>query len=223
MHNKINEFDIGKWVVKLLNTSQSYFRLLDFIYDEEAFELHTNNRIIYSGTKNNFEIIQMREMDDLVTKRYLTDGLREDLEHAIDNYSNQIIVILATYLETIHSEFFQSLFSKNNKFIYNYASDSIEHRGYIKMDLILDSQSKDDMMDKLIKNAKKNILNGSLKKINEKIFKITKYQIEKKLIDDIQNKIVDRRNDIVHEAKASMIKSEEISILFDLIEKYLFE
>ncbi|WP_345984365.1 hypothetical protein WCX49_06925 [Sulfurimonas sp. HSL-1656] len=216
----MNSFDIGKWVVKLINTSRSYFDLLEFVFDEDAFSTYTRKKSIYRSSPEHIGLI---EVIDSVHKEYFTREIQDGIEHAIQNYSNQMIVILATYIETIHSEFFQSLFSNNNMLIYDYASTNNDHNGYIKLNFIFDADSKEEIINNLITIAKKNILNGSLRKINERIFKITKYQIDQQLIDSIQSDILDKRNAIVHESIASMIRKEDIDYYFELTEKYLFE
>ncbi|WP_419783041.1 hypothetical protein [Malaciobacter marinus] len=78
-------------------------------------------------------------------------------------------------------------------------------------------------MNKLINIAKNNVVNGSLKKINDRILKMTKYQIDNKLIDTIQSDIFDKRNLIVHKAESQKISEENIQNYFQLTENYLFE
>jgi hypothetical protein len=211
-------FDIGKWVLKLLNTSNSYFDLLEFVNDKDAFKSHTEKRTIYSSSINSEEIIEIN-IKDSEYKKYFIHEIKTAIEHSMENYSNQMIVILATYIETMHSEFFYSIFTKNNKLIYDYIT---EHE-HVKLNLIFDSKDKDEIIDKLINIAKKNIINGSLKKINERIFKITKYKIDINLIESIQTNILDKRNLIVHESTLLIISEEELHKYFNLIEKYLIE
>lgn len=212
--------DLGKWVFKLINTYRSYENLLNFVNDQDAFNTHFNNKVVYKYELENFEIISM---NDYTNKKYFEDSIKETINEAIDNYSNQMIVILAAYIETIQSEFFKSLFYRHNSFIYDFISNNSEQKGYVHLNMILDSESKDEILDKLIYNAIKNITNGSLKKINERVLKITKYQIDTNLSEDIQKRIINKRNDIVHESKSIVIDDDEIKSLFDLAEKYLIE
>ncbi|UXC28335.1 hypothetical protein N3114_06535 [Aliarcobacter butzleri] len=211
-------FDIGKWILKLLNTSNSYFDLLKFVNDKDAFKSHTEKRTIYSASINSEEIVKIN-IKDSEYKTYFIHEIKTAIEHSMENYSNQMVVILATYIETMHSEFFHSIFTKNNKLIYDYITEN-EH---VKLNLIFDSKDKDEIIDRLINIAKKNIINGSLKKIIERIFKITKYKIDIKLIESIQKNIIDKRNLIVHESTLITINEEELHKYFNLIEKYLLE
>lgn len=213
-------FDIGKWVMKLLNTSSSYSTLLDFINDEKAFEEHTNNKNVYTTSPETGKLIVDKNSQ---IKEYFNQEIKNDIEQSIDIYSNQILVILATYIETIHSEFFHTLFSKNNNLMYDYISQNQEHNGYVKINLLFESNSKSEIIDKLINTAKNNVVNGSLKKINDRIFKMTKYQIDSTLINTIQSDIFDKRNLIVHEAESNKITKENIKNYFQLTENYLFE
>ncbi|WP_419783040.1 hypothetical protein [Malaciobacter marinus] len=102
-------FDIGKWVMKLLNTSSSYFTLLDFINDEKAFKEHINNKEVYNASAENGELLVHKNSQH---KEYFNQEIKNDIEQSINIYTNQILVILATYIETIHSEFFHTLFLK---------------------------------------------------------------------------------------------------------------
>ena len=212
-------FDIGKWIMKLMYSSSSFFTLLDFARDKDAFTAYMNNLSVYKYSNDGSVI----EHNDTLIKNSFAKELKKEVEHSLENYSNQIIVILSTYIETIHSEFFEGVFRKNNQFIYEYISDSKKKKGYIRLNLIFESKSKDEIIDYLIIQAKKNVVNGSLEKINQRIFKLTKYKIEKQLIKEIQLNILDKRNSIVHEANSPMIEKEEIKLYFELVEKYLLE
>ncbi|NOQ31046.1 MAG: hypothetical protein GQ570_08000 [Helicobacteraceae bacterium] len=214
------DFDIGKWVVKLMDTSHSYFTLLKFVNDKDAFSSHTDNLRIYTTSSDDNELIIQK---DSIHKEYFTSEMKKNIEQAVESYSNQMLVILATYIETINLEFFETLFTKNNQLIFDYTTNNDEHNGYIKLNLLFDSNSKDEIIQKLILTSKNNAVNGSLKRVSERIFKLTKYQISKKLIDSIQSEIFDKRNSIVHESENHMIKKENIESYFQLTEKYLFE
>ena len=50
---------------------------------------------------------------------------------------------------------------------------------------------------------------------------MTKYQIDKNLINSIQTDILDKRNTIVHEDKLSRINRVDIENYFELTEKYI--
>ena len=218
----MDSFDIGKWVMKLITTSRSYFTLLEFVSDEHSFHSYTNQQVVYSSSKDTEELIELK-MEESPHKEDFQKMISDDIEHALENYSNQLIVILATYIETMHSEFFQSLFNFNNKLIYDYLFSNSDHKDFNILNLIFDAESKDEIIEQLINKAKKNVVNGSLKKINERILKMTEYQIDKTIIDSIQLDILDNRNMIIHESKAIKIKDDEIKTYFELTEKYLFE
>jgi len=212
-------FDIGKWVMKLIYSSSSFMTLIDFSRDKDAFNAYMNNLSFYKYENDG----SIMESDDITVKKSFEKNLKEEVEHSLQNYSNQTIVMLSTYIETMHSEFFEGVFRKNNQFIYEYVSDSKDKKGFIRLNLIFESESKEEIIDNLIIQAKKNVVNGSLERINQRIFKLTKYKIDKQLIQDIQLNILDKRNNIVHEASSPMIEKEEITLYFGLVEKYLFE
>lgn len=218
----MNSFDIGKWVMKLMTTSRSYFTLLEFTNDEHTFHSYTNQKVVYSSSNDTVELIELK-MEKSPHKEDFQQMIFDDIEHSLENYSNQLIVILATYIETMHSEFFQSLFNHNNKLIYDYLFSNNEYKELNILNLIFEAESKNEIIEQLISKAKKNVVNGSLKKINDRILKITEYQIEKKIIDSIQLNIIDNRNMIIHESKNIKIKDEEIKSYFELTEQYLFE
>lgn len=212
-------FDIGKWVMKLIYTNNSYSTLLEFTNDNDTFDTYMHNKSVYIGSEDGELIVN----EDQSSKVHFANELKNEVLHAIENYSNQMVIILATYIETMHSDFFESIFIKNNKLIYQYASDSPDKKGYVKVNLIIDSNSKDEIINRLIIVAKKNIVNGSLEKINQKIKTITKYQIDTKLAKEVQLNILNKRNMIIHEAASPMINKNDIDYYFELVEKYLFE
>ncbi|MDD2829475.1 MAG: hypothetical protein PHW18_07880 [Sulfuricurvum sp.] len=218
----MGSFDIGKWVMKLMTTSHSYFTLLEFANDKHTFHSYTNQKVIYSSSNDTDELIELK-MEESPHKEDFQKMISDEIDHALENYSNQLVVILATYIETMHSEFFQSLFNYNNKLIYDYLFSNNDNKDFNILNLIFDAESKDEIIEQLINKAKKNIVNGSLKKINERILKMTEYQIDKTIIDSIQLDILDNRNMIIHESKVIKIKDDEIKIYFKLTEKYLFE
>ena len=80
----MNSFDIGKWVMKLLNTSSSYFILLDFINDEKAFEEHANNKNIYSASSETGKLIINKNSQH---KEYFIQEIKNDIEQSINTYS----------------------------------------------------------------------------------------------------------------------------------------
>jgi len=215
-----NSFDIGKWVMKLLETTGSYRDLVNFVNDKEAFLKHAHQKKIYCATEddNNIEIVSIKDSEH---KEDFIQVIQEGIEHSIDNYSNQMVVILATYIETIHSDFFRALFTNNPQLIYNHISQNNSHPGYVHLNLILESKSRDEIIDNLIIHAVKNISTGSLRKVNEKIYKITNYNIDKNLIKSMQVNILDKRNNIVHENKLSRITQENIEDYFELVHNYI--
>ncbi|WP_455756781.1 hypothetical protein [Sulfurimonas sp.] len=211
-------FDLGKWIIKLIETSNSYFTLLELLNDKDAFNTYFNKKTVYDSTVQahiNITNSKAREM--------FKESTYNDVQHALDIYSNQLIVLLATYIETINSEFFQAVFEQNNRLIYDYVSQSDNNKGLINLNLIFDYKSKNEIIEQLIIKAKKNIVNGSLKKISERILKTTKYKINDKLISSLQIGIFDKRNAIVHESKSIIVKQEDIHLYFQLIDKYLLE
>lgn len=218
----MGNFDIGKWVMKLMTTSQSYFTLLEFSNDQHTFHSYTNQKVVYSSSNDTDELLEL-SMEESPHKEDFQKMISDEIDHALENYSNQLIVILATYIETMHSEFFHSLFNYNNKLIYDYLHSNSDNKDFNILNLIFDAESKDEIIEQLISKAKKNVVNGSLKKINERIFKMTEYQIDKTIIDSIQLDILDSRNMIIHESKAINIKDNAIKTYFELTEKYLFE
>jgi len=141
----MNSFDIGKWVLKLLNTSNAYYDLLIFVNDKDAFTKHAHKRELYHSKSGDIEIIAI---EDSIHKENFIKVIQEGIEHSIDNYSNQMIVILATYIETIHSEFFETVFSNNHKLIYDYVSQNNNDSGYVKLNLIFESKTKDEIINK---------------------------------------------------------------------------
>lgn len=214
----MNSFDMGKWTIKLLDINSVYKALSYYVFDEKALDVHINNYDIYKFGNNNDEIKKFK-LSEIENKNDFYANIKMDIESSFEFYSSQTIVLLATYLENINIEFFENIFTQKNELIYNFVES--EKKGYVKLNLILKSNNKDEIINELINIAKKNAVNGSLEKISERIFQLTKYSIDKELINLIQKNILDRRNSIIHESVSIKIEEDEIIKYINLIEKYL--
>lgn len=211
-------FDMGKWTLKLLNINSVYKALSYYVNDEKALGMHINDYQIYrfDTGDNEMKSLKLSESED---KDEFYNNIKMDIESSFEIYSTHTIVLLATYLENMNIEFFENLFNQRNELIYNYLDN--EKKGYIKLDLILKSENKDEIINELISTAKKNVANGSLVKIAERINQLTKFNIDNNLIKSIQSNILDRRNSIIHESTGFLIEEEYIVKCINDIENYL--
>lgn len=214
----MNSFDMGKWTIKLLNINSVYKALDCYVSDEKALGMHINNYDIYKFEDGDDDIKKLK-LSEFEYKDDFYANIKMDIESSFEFYSSQIIVLLATYLENINIEFFENIFINKNELIHNFIES--EKKGYIKLDLVLKSVSKDEIINELINIAKKNAVNGSFEKIRERIFQLTKYNIDKKLIELIQKNILDKRNSIIHESTSFKMKSDKITECINLVENYL--
>jgi hypothetical protein len=210
-------FDMGKWTLKLLNINGVYKALSYYVNDEKALDVHINDYQIYRFDESND--IKCLKLSESENKDEFYNNIKMDIESSFEIYSTHTIVLLATYLENMNMEFFENLFNQRNELILNYLDN--EKKGYIKLDLILKSENKEEVIRKLISTAKKNVSNGSLAKIAERINKLTKFNIDSSLIKSIQSNILDRRNSIIHESESFLIEEDDIVNCINDIENYL--
>lgn len=210
-------FDMGKWTLKLLNINGVYKALSYYVNDEKALDVHINDYQIYRFDES--DDIKCLKLSESENKDEFYNNIKMDIESSFEIYSTHTIVLLATYLENMNMEFFENLFNQRNELILNYLDN--EKKGYIKLDLILKSENKEEVIRKLISTAKKNVSNGSLAKIAERINKLTKFNIDSSLIKSIQSNILDRRNSIIHESESFLIEEEDIVNCINDIENYL--
>ena len=180
--------------------------------------MHINNYQIYRFDEGDDDMKSLK-LSESENKDEFYNNIKMDIESSFEIYSTHTIVLLATYLENMNMEFFENLFNQRNELIYNYLGN--EKKGYIKLDLILKSENKEEIIRELISTAKKNVSNGSLVKIAERINQLTKYNIDSSLIKSIQSNILDRRNLIIHESAGFLIEEKDIVNCINDIENYL--
>jgi len=185
------EFNIDGWFASLMLTPDDYSHLQYYVNNNEA-------RRIYLKSIN-ITMVDLRKEkkddQDVIIYDYDSDEYKKTYLDLIDSafyrYSNQMLVILSSYLELIIQEFFEVFFyHKPNKMKNTYA--------YLDIESLLKTESKKELITILSKIAATNATKGGLKSKIEKIEKLFKVSIDEKLKNNLIT-LIKHRNKIVHD------------------------
>jgi len=226
------EFNIDSWYGTLLMTPEYYRHLKNYVENNESKLLHLNSITIVSVdlTKPNeikSEEVPVYDYDSNESKKWILD----DIAKAFYHYSNQMLVILSSYLELIIQEFFETLFYYHPEKMYDFISSSSQNelKGHVELKLVLNSASIDELKMKLSKRATANANKGDILRIIKKIETLCKCSFDEKLKSNLKN-LVEHRNQVIHERKLFDVNeiivdrtSDNITSLLSSLGKILFK
>jgi len=210
-------FDIDKWSSKILDATDMYRRLKQFIEHEKSLDVFMDSNF---GDIDKFEK-SLKLPDKFIRKSF--DGLlHEKITQAFELYSRQMVVIAATYVEGMLQEFFEVFFGTKPETIHDFLTKDETERGKVNLSELLAHSSKDDLIETLIMRASRNAADGSLRKVSMRIKRLTKYDIKNSIIDDTQV-LVNLRNSIVHEDIDKKVSQKEIENYFHTTYEFMQE
>ncbi|MGM8226624.1 hypothetical protein ACSV5M_08575 [Cellvibrio sp. ARAG 10.3] len=209
------EFDIGKWLGRILYEPGYYSDLCQYVKSDEHLNSHLESRTIFSFEDGEKKISDLNPE----FKKHLVDGLASSVVSAVDTLSTQMIVVAVTLTEGIMSEFLESLFCKKPERMHDFLAHG-NVRGVIPMSIILESDSKQEIIAKLAKICSAKAMEGKFEKSISRIESLSNSHLG----HEIKNKLIElarKRNQIIHEAKMLGIEESDVKQAYDLMYSFL--
>lgn len=173
-------------------------------------ENHSGNQIIKEKVSDSSAAV----------KKVFNELIEKDLQNAVTILSRQMIVLAATYIEVILSEFIVSVFQNNPERMYDFLvlGDSEKGKGNVALKEILAATSKEELIGHLANRAVNQAITGKFTKIISRIKIISSCEIDESL-----GEVIELRNKIVHESIEPVINEDEVVSIFSNIENMLFK
>lgn len=216
----MKEFNIDNWNGLLLGTSDSYRQLKDYVENEEAKEKHLHSISITHINSDKSASIKSTVAE--YKNEALNTYLLNQIDRAFFHYSNQMIVLLASYLEIIIKEYFEILFYYYPDKMYKYlcTDQNDKQKKTIDIQEALNFDSIEELKIKIADESATKASKGKIKVVLNRINIICGNIINKNLIEKF-DRLVDKRNKIVHELDLTEILDKEIygnrECLFELL------
>ncbi len=212
-------FDITKWQYKILNTPVYFLEIYGFVKEKDLVSEYIDRREIETVKSEKIIAKKVRDLPDS-DKAPFIDYIGGDLEIAVKILSRQMIVLAATYIEGIISEFLILIFSKYPERMYEYIGQDISHKGKGKVSLreIIYASSKEELIYTLSERAALQATSGKFSIVRKRIEIISNCDLDENL-----GSIIELRNKIVHEAVEPEISEDEVIDTYKNLEKMLYE
>ncbi len=199
----MKKFNISNWHGKLLFTPAYYNTLHSYVNNMNARKEHSKSVTVHREDKE----ISLYDYDNETLKQYYMG----QLDQAMLDYSNMMIVTLSSYIEAILQEFFESLFFCQPVKMYEYLSNlsNDKSKGNVDLETILSAKDMDELICSLAERAATNANKGKFLSIIKRLEKLTNHKFDENVINELNN-LVHRRNKIVHENSSFDIKQKTI-------------
>nr|WP_306220810.1 HEPN domain-containing protein [Cohnella sp. WQ 127256] len=197
----------------------NYENLLDYINDDDALRIFTNKMGYRINDDGGYEHIPLDSEDRGDWHKYT----KSNLTQTVNVMNNQIIVYMATIVETSMYDFFLCIFKKEPNRILSLTQlfdDGIADLGFSFSDF-LKYESKDDYINEMANRASQKCNSGKIKSVFKRIKDITGLQIPNTISNAIIE-LVRLRNEIVHERITHDLKYDILKSYSDELEKLLF-
>jgi len=215
----MKQLNISKWHHKILNAPVYFLEITGFTREQDLVSEYIGRREIESQSVN--QIIKEKVSDcSARVKTGISDIIENDLQNAVAILSRQMIVLAATYIEAILSEFLASIFQNKPERMYDFLvlGDSEKGKGNVALREILAATTKEELIEHLSNRAVNQAITGKFTKIISRIKKVSSCEIDESL-----GEVIGLRNKIVHEAIEPIISEDEVVPVFSNIENMLFK
>lgn len=189
----MNKFDVDSWYAALLTLPDDYDHLYNYVKNKKVRQTYLDSiRIITVDLTTN------DAWNEKISSNHQSNNYEKKLTHlncvdiAFNRYSDQMLVILVSYLELIIQEFLEV-------FYYN-KPDKIKHiNGYVDLSALLKTKSKNELLFSLSKVAADSIKGGIVSRLM-KIEELCGKKFNNNLKEELKT-LVKRRNNIIHRDK----------------------
>lgn len=199
-------FNVGKWKAEIIEILNSYNAFQNLIQDEDTLSFYVNKMSIVSWRDDSFPVNASLDVDTQLRSSEISA-----IKDANQIYRRQMIVLIETHLEAIISDFLECVFFVYPTRMYEYLNteNNVILKGKIDLKEILEADSKDALIYRLISRATNIATKGKFKTALNNLERITKQQISANLSKNL-NSMVEQRNRIVHEAGNDAFTNEQV-------------
>lgn len=154
----------------------------------------------------------------------IRDSAYSDALSAIDHYASLMVVTAATYVENIIFEFLVVYFTAKPQSIHAHLmpNSSKREEAYVPLREVLAASSLSELRGELARRAARNASDGSIEKILERIYKLTRHRVAADVAAPIAE-IVRLRNSIVHEGRTLTKVAASVDHRFESVYSLLRE
>lgn len=207
------EFDLGKWLGKILYEPGNFEVLYEYSTNEKYLKEHINNReIIGSSGAEKISNLPSSYRDSII------DSLSSSVSEALETMCNNMNVIAVAFVEGMMKELAVCVFVKHPARMYQYIGDN--EAGTVSLKTILNEESKETLILNLANMGASSLLKGKFSSNIKNLEEITKSSVpenlKKRLIE-----IVQHRNEFVHESRAKTLTNIDVKKTFDDVYEFL--
>jgi hypothetical protein len=207
------EFEAGDFSFQIDENRNSYLSLHDLISDTDLLTAYFQKKDA-----------ELEEVSTDVKRKFLNLGARsvsflfrlKGIQDATIIFNRQTLVVLATIIESMLTEFSSCLFCKFPERMYDYILLDEEGKTKGKVDIkeIIDSPSREQLLLTLASRAASKVMQGEFKFAVKRLEKV----IGKKFPTELSEPIIqisENRNKIVHELNDIEVTFDDITKAFD--------
>ena len=208
-------FDFGKFWSNNFFSHLRYQALLAYVNDKDAMDFHIN-RIDFNRVDENGEMYSIEPPFELC------EDLKKEIIDTTEILSNQMLVYLATIIETVLEEYFFCIFLKTPSKI-NYCLKLREQAGInvgFSFNEFLEYSTKEDYQNVLARRAAKICNSGSIEKVIKRTSELVGYKVDVIQLESMKE-IFEKRNKIVHENEMFNIDIEYFNLIWNIIDKFI--
>ena len=207
------EFDVGKWLGKIIFESGNFQALYEYSSNEKYLMEYIGNREIM-GSKGKERISNLSSS----YKDSIVDSLSSSVREALETMCNNMNVIAVAFLEGMMKELAVSVFVKHPVRMYKYIGEN--EAGSVSLKLILNEETKEALILNLANMAASTLLKGKFSSNIKNLEEITKSTVPESLKKCLI-KIVQHRNEFVHESKVKTLTNLDVKKNFDDVYEFL--
>lgn len=209
------EFDIGKWLGKIVLVPGNYRSLYEFAESEQHLEAHTHSRAV---VPNSDGIRTVGDLDEFTRERVVAT-YTSSVKKALETFSGQMIVLAVAFVEGMTQEFVEALFKRHPERMHSFLSTGGK-QGLVSFKTIIDSGSKEEIVGILAKDSSNILLQGKFEKNLDRVEEISKSSLPEELKRELIALAKDR-NRIVHEAHTPSTEKDDVKSAFDRLDELL--
>jgi hypothetical protein len=221
-------FKARRWGNEIYRSIQAYWHIQAFFNDSKVFRNYLDSHrpskpvmFVDGGfLLDDGSILELPDDDEIFEPTIHTislahEEIKANLQHAEQFYNRQMVVVAATYIELILRDFLRVVFCKFPERMHNYLDEGNGSKGLISLKLITKASSLIELLHDLSEQAASNALKGRFK---AQLNNLTRIIREQELTQELQCKlirIVEKRNQIVHDASKEQLINDEVRRTFD--------
>ncbi|EIN6343137.1 hypothetical protein LPQ31_004588 [Vibrio parahaemolyticus] len=204
------EFDVGKWLGKILHEPGNFKILYEYSTSEKHLKEHIASREVY-GVSGNARVADLSCSDK---KDMIVEAFCSSVSSALETLCNNMNVLAVAFIEGMMKELAVSIFVKHPERMHKYIGDSAV--GTVSLKVIIKEESRETLLVNLANTASITLLKGKFSSNIKNLEEITKCSVPSVLKKELI-KIVEIRNEFVHEVKIKPFTDEDVERTFDAV------